>query len=148
MNIKRAIFPGSFDPIHEGHIDIIKRAAKLFDELYVAVSINTDKPKQSSLSERYKKVQKIINKFKFKNVFVVCNNKLTIEFAKQLKCNYIVRSIRNYKDYINELNIAKVHHMLNSSIIETILFISTKELAKKSSTNIKRIQVKLNKINK
>ena len=143
---KIAIYPGTFDPIHEGHINIIERSSKLFDKLYVAVSYNVDKPNQSNIDTRLKNVKKVIKKLHLKNVEAIKNIGLTIKFAKKLKCNFIVRSIRNSKDYAYELNIAKTHKMLDASI-DTVLFISSKELSKKSSKNIKKIQQKLQKLN-
>ena len=141
-----AIYPGSFDPIHEGHINIIKRSSILFDKLYIAVSYNVDKSKQTDINSRFYQVKKTVKKLNLKNVQVVKNTGLTIEFAKKLKCNFIVRGIRNINDYRYELNMAKVHKMLDASI-DTILFIASRELSKNSSTNIKEIQTKLNKLN-
>lgn len=142
----RAIYPGSFDPIHEGHINVIKRSSVLFDKLYVAVSHNVDKAKQTDIDNRFYQVKKTIKKLNLKNVEVVKNIGLTIKFAKKLKCNYIVRGLRNVNDYKYELNMAKIHKMLDASI-DTILFITCKELSKKSSTNIRTIQAKLDKLN-
>ena len=143
---KTAIFPGSFDPIHEGHINIITRASKLFDKLYIAICYNTEKNNQTPMAIRYQNTVKTIRKLRLKNVEVVTNDGLTIEFAKKMKCNYIVRSIRNPLDFKYELNIAQAHHMLDSSV-ETVLLISSKELVKKSSTDIRKIQSKLKQIN-
>lgn len=141
-----AIYPGSFDPIHEGHINIIKRSSILFNKLYIAVSYNVDKVKQTDIDSRFYQVKKTIKKLNLKNVQVVKNTGLTIEFAKKLKCNFIVRGVRNINDYRCELNMAKVHKMLDASI-DTILFIASKELSKKSSTNVREIKAKLNKLN-
>ena len=143
---KIAIYPGSFDPIHEGHINIIKRSSILFDILYVAVSYNVDKSKQTDIESRLYQVQKTIKKLNLKNVKVVKNAGLTIEFAKKLKCNFIVRGIRNIYDYKYELNMAKVHKALDATI-DTILFVTSKELSRKSSTIIRNVQTKLKKLN-
>jgi len=70
---RNAIFPGSFDPLHEGHLDIIKRACKLFDKLFVVVSYNVDKPNQTNLIKRYQQTKKIIDDLKLKNVEVLYN---------------------------------------------------------------------------
>ncbi len=138
IDIKIAIYPGSFNPIHEGHIDIIKRASKLFNELYVLVANNPNKKEESTLLSRYQNVSKKVSSLKLTNVKVAYNDKLTVDFAKKYKCKYIVRAIRNIKDYKYELNMAKINKMLANSI-ETIIFIANKELKNVSSTKIKKL---------
>ena len=106
---KFAIFPGSFDPLHKGHINIIKRASQLFDVLYVAVSFNSAK-KQDNLDARYQKVVVKLKSLKLRNVKVVKNETLTVDKAKELNCKYIVRSVRDLKDYKYEMMIAQNNH--------------------------------------
>ena len=72
-----AIYPGSFDPIHEGHINIIKRSSILFDKLYIAVSYNVDKAKQTDINSRFYQVKKTVKKLNLKKVQVVKNTGLT-----------------------------------------------------------------------
>ncbi|AIV03400.1 phosphopantetheine adenylyltransferase [Candidatus Malacoplasma girerdii] len=134
-----AIFPGSFDPMHEGHIDIIKRASKLFDQLIVTISINTSKQHQTSLNERYTKVLEQVNQLGLDNVCVKINNGLTVEFAKKNKANYIVRSFRDNNDIEYEMTIASANYYLDKTI-ETILFAAEKDLKSKSSSSIKKMQ--------
>lgn len=133
---KRAIFAGSFDPLHAGHIDIIKRASKLFDQLYIAVSYNTSKQNDPTLNKRYLKVlnNKVIKTLK--NVKVIKNSGLTIDLCKKLKCKYLIRSVRNLKDYGYELTIAQTNHYINDSI-ETIFFIASEKLKNLSSSQIR-----------
>jgi pantetheine-phosphate adenylyltransferase len=74
-HLKIAAFPGSFDPIHAGHINIIKRAAKLFDQLYVIVSYNHIKKQRESLAKRYQLTKQTIDQLDLKNVKVIFNKK-------------------------------------------------------------------------
>ena len=141
---KFAIFPGSFDPLHKGHINIIKRASQLFDVLYVAVSFNSAK-KQDNLDARYQKVVVKLKSLKLRNVKVVKNETLTVDKAKELNCKYIVRSVRDLKDYKYEMLIAQNNHKLSKDI-ETILFIADKDLAKVNSTNLRSELAKVKKI--
>jgi pantetheine-phosphate adenylyltransferase len=145
-NIKSAVYPGSFDPIHPGHINIIKRASKLFDLVYVVVSYNLDKSKQTPLLERYQNVRTIINKMHFKNIKVMMNKTLTVNALKQLKCSYIIRSIRDTNDFECEIRSAKINHYLDNNI-ETVILFADKNLKSISSREIREAkrQVRLSK---
>ncbi|MDR1991688.1 MAG: pantetheine-phosphate adenylyltransferase [Mycoplasmataceae bacterium] len=137
--LHRAVFPGSFNPLHDGHLNIIKRAAHLFEYLYVAVSINIDKKNKADIRDRFQKVKNIIDKkLKLKNVKVVLNNGLTINLLKKFKCQYIVRSIRGVRDIQYEINMAQNNHLLANKI-ETIFFVSSNKLKKVSSSNLREL---------
>lgn len=136
--MKIAMFPGSFDPIHEGHIDIIKRASKLFDKLLVVVSINVDK-KQSDLVSRYQNVKKVLDDLHLNNVEVHMNNKFTIDFANEHHCEFIVRSLRNRDDFDYELMVAQANYKLDSKI-NTVFLISNPSLANISSHAIREME--------
>ena len=147
-HLKIAAFPGSFDPIHAGHINIIRRAAKLFDKLYIIVSHNHMKKERTPLLKRYQLAKNIISKLDLKNVDVIFNKKeWTIKFIKKYKCQYLIRSIRDIKDFKYELDIANVHRMLDESI-ETILFIANNKMRKVSSTYINEIDKKIKQMGK
>lgn len=135
----KAMFPGSFNPIHKGHIDIIKRCAKLYDKLYVVISCNWYKDDQPSLKSRYEKTKRTIDKLHLKNVEVVINTGLTVKFAKKHGVSVIIRSFRNAQDAKYELDMAQVNNSLNDKI-ETILMLPKEELQNLSSTAIRHLQ--------
>jgi pantetheine-phosphate adenylyltransferase len=131
---RKAVFPGSFNPLHSGHVDIIKRAANLFDFLYIAVSHNIDKRTALDINKRFKIVETKIKKMKLSNVKVVMNEGLTVNLLKKLQCKYLVRSIRNVADIKYELNMAQNNYLLANNI-ETIFFVASSKLKDISSTN-------------
>lgn len=144
--MKIAMFPGSFNPLHEGHIDIIKRAAKMFDKLFVVVSINIDK-ERDDLNKRFLKVKKQIAQIKLKNVEVALNSGFTIDFAKKNKCKYLVRSLRDVKDFKYELVLAQANYKLDNNI-ETIFFVSNPSLVNISSHAIREMNKNIKALKK
>jgi len=132
----KAMFPGTFDPIHKGHLDVIKRCSKMFDKVYVVVSINMYKKATSKCEVRLANTKAAVNKLHLKNVVVVGNYGLTVDFAKKHGISVIVRGIRDEKDAFYEINMAKANHALNNKI-ETILMLPKDDLVNLSSTAIK-----------
>ena len=130
--MKKAIYPGSFDPIHKGHINIIKKAAKLFDELLVVVSNNPEKKDQSYINIRLNMVTEAIKDIK--NTRVIANTKLlTSELASSLDIKFLVRSGRNNIDFQYEIQLAAANKYLNNDL-ETIMFFPDFEDVNYSST--------------
>lgn len=132
----KAIYPGSFDPITVGHLDIIKRASAIFDVLYVAIMINPDKTSTFSIDERKQFIEQCIKDLP--NVKVVIGDTLTVDLAKQLDCNVMVRGIRAVTDYEAELALATSNMILNDKI-ETFFLVSKPELSFLSSSTAKVI---------
>lgn len=134
-----AMFPGSFNPIHQGHLDIIKRASRLYNKVYVVVSINDYKPQTVACKIRLNNAKKAVNKLHLKNVIVVGNKGLTVDFAKKHNVSVIVRSIRNAKDAQYEIDMAQANKSLNKKI-ETVLMLPTSKLIDLSSTALRYIE--------
>jgi pantetheine-phosphate adenylyltransferase len=134
-----AIFPGSFDPIHEGHIDVIKRASLIFDTVYVCVSVNESKSNLSTLMQRYKNVVEVINQNPISNVKVTYNEGYTINAAIKYNCSTIIRGIRDQKDFIYEKEIAVANCKINNSI-ETLFMFASIGKEGISSTLAKQVQ--------
>ncbi|WP_086477107.1 pantetheine-phosphate adenylyltransferase [Arenibacter amylolyticus] len=118
---KRAIFPGSFDPVTLGHYDIIKRGITLFDELIIAIGVNTDKNYMFSLEERKRFISEA-----FKDepkISVQTYQGLTVDFCKKVDAEFILRGLRNPGDFEFEKAIAHTNRKLSE--IETVFLLTS-----------------------
>lgn len=131
-----AVFPGSFDPITIGHVDIIRRAASMFDEVIVAMGVNTSKQYMYPLAKRMQMLQQSLGMLM--NVRLMSYEGLTVDFCKAQGANYIVRGIRTNKDYEFEAGIAEMNRKLAPEL-ETVFLLSKPEHAAVSSTIVREI---------
>ena len=133
--MKKAVFPGSFDPITIGHIDLIYRGLEIFDEIIIAIGVNADKKQLFSLEDKIQQIKKtFINEPRIK---VVSYKGLTIDFCKSVNSKYILRGLRNSSDFNYEQSIAQTNSSL--SLIESVFLISSPQLAYISSTIVRDI---------
>ena len=142
---KIAVFPGSFDPITVGHVDIVKRALPLFDQIIVAIGSNSQKQSLFSLEQRIKWI-KLVFKDESK-VKVESYEGLTVNFCEQKKATYLLRGIRSAGDFEYEKTIAHLNHDMMPQL-ETILILSRLELSSISSTIVREIIRGKGKVNK
>ena len=133
--MKRAMFPGSFDPITLGHCEIIEKACEIFDELIVSVGNNSDKDYKFSLDQRLKFIS---NEFKNNpKVYVEKYEGLTVDFCKSKNIKHIVRGLRNPADFEFEKKIALFNNSLEN--VETIFFLTSPNNAFISSSMVREI---------
>jgi pantetheine-phosphate adenylyltransferase len=134
--MKRAVFPGSFDPITLGHVDIIERALPLFDEIILAIGINLEKKYMFSLEER---VRFLEDTFKGESKIIVKTyNGLTVDFCVKEKAAFILRGLRNTIDLEFEKTIGQTNYRLAG--IETVFLISSPGKSHVSSTVVRDIK--------
>ena len=112
--MKRIIYPGTFDPIHNGHLDIAKRAAKIFDELVLVVAINKEKNPLFTSDERIGLIKKSV--VDLKNVRVSSFNGLVVDYAKSEEAVAIIRGLRHVSDFEFEFQMAMMNYNLNPEI--------------------------------
>lgn len=138
--MRRAIFPGSFDPLTNGHLDVIERASPLFDEIVIAVLNNPDKNPMFSVEERVEMIEAIVPSLKHDHCRLVVDSfsGLTAEFAKARGAAAIVRGIRAVSDYEYELRMALMNRKLEPTI-ETVFFMADEEYSYVSSTLMKQV---------
>jgi pantetheine-phosphate adenylyltransferase len=138
--MKRAIFPGSFDPLTNGHLDIIRRSAPLFDEMIVAVLNNPDKHPMFTSQERCEMIREVLPTVDTNDckMLVESFSGLTADFARTSGATAIVRGIRAVSDYEYELRMALMNRRLEPTI-ETVFLMAGEEYSYVSSTLMKQV---------
>lgn len=133
--MRRAIYPGSFDPLTNGHLDIIERSARLFDEVVVAILLNIQKQPMFSTEERVEMIQSVVP---YPNVRVDTFEGLLVHYAVERQAQVIVRGIRAVSDYEYELQMALMNRRLEPNI-ETVFLMASEEYSYLSSRLIKEV---------
>jgi len=133
--MRRAIYPGSFDPITLGHLDIIERSAKLFDEVIVALLVNVDKLPMFTTEERVQMIRDVIP---WSNVRVDTFEGLLVHYAVEQQAQFVVRGIRAISDYEYELQMALMNRRLEPSV-ETVFLMAGEAYSYISSRLIKEV---------
>ena len=110
---KKAIYPGSFDPFTNGHLDIVKKASALFDEVDVVIGINANKRRTFSAEAVKTAIEATVAELGLDNVSVTVHDGLVAEYAKTNNIHYMIRGLRNNMDYNYEENIAEVNKLIN-----------------------------------
>ena len=133
--MKKAVFPGSFDPITLGHVDIIKRGLPLFDEIVIAIGINAKKNYMFSVEERMKFIGNTF--FAEEKISVETYKGLTVNYCKEINANFILRGLRNPADFEFEKSIAQTNRKLSG--IETIFLLTSAETSYISSSIVRDV---------
>ena len=130
----RAIYPGSFDPVTSGHIDLIKRATKIFDEVIVAVAQNTSKKSLFTIEERVEMLKKVTKNIK--GIMIESFDGLVVEYARKKKIFVLIRGLRMISDFELELQMALTNRRLANDV-ETIFLMPSEGYEFLSSTLLK-----------
>jgi pantetheine-phosphate adenylyltransferase len=133
---KIAVFPGSFDPITLGHVDLVRRAVPLFDKIIVAVGVNTQKATLYGLEKRLQWLEDVFHDYK--SVEVAYFQGLTVKFCEEQHARYLLRGLRNASDFDYEKTISQLNTIIGKEL-ETIFLISQPEFSHISSTIVREI---------
>ncbi len=132
----KAIYPGSFDPVTNGHLDIIHRCAKKFDKLVVAILENSSKQSMFSISERETLLKQVLKEYK--NIEITTFSGLLVEYVKQHDVDIIVKGLRAVSDYEYEMQMALTNKSLYEDV-ETVFLISSTQYSFLSSSIVKEV---------
>lgn len=136
--MKIAVFPGSFDPITSGHVDLVRRALPLFDKIIVAVGINSTKKYLFPLEQRMAWLRDVFAKYP--SVEVDSFENLTAHYCQRIGARYLLRGLRNASDFDYEKTISQLNHIVGEGI-ETVFLISQPEFSHISSTIVRELIV-------
>lgn len=135
--MKVAVYPGSFDPITLGHMDIILRASKVFDKVVVAVLKNVEKKGLFSIEERVEMIRTLVAKYD--NIEVVSFQGLLVDFMASIDARIIIKGLRVGLDFDYELQMAHMNRTLSKSQVETVLMMASTEYSYISSSSVREI---------
>lgn len=133
--MRKAIFPGSFDPITMGHVDVIQRSLPLFDELVIAIGVNSNKKYMFSLEDRIRFIEKTFAGEA--KISVQSYQGLTVNFCKEIGAKFILRGLRNPADFEFEKSITHVNRTLSD--VETVFLLTSPETAFISSSIVREV---------
>jgi pantetheine-phosphate adenylyltransferase len=136
LNTVKAIYPGSFDPLTNGHLDLVARGAKIFDHLVVAILKNSEKAPLFSVSERIEMITEAVGSYG--NVSVATFNGLLVEFVLEQRAQAILRGVRAISDYEYELQMALMNRRLAPNV-ETVFLMADEKYSYVSSRLIKNV---------
>ena len=129
------LFPGSFDPFTKGHEDVVIKALTLFEEVIIAIGVNSKKTYMFDLDKRLKHIEFLM--VNFPNVRVLTYQKLTVEFCKEVGANFIIRGLRDSKDFEYEKSIA--HMNAEISNIETVFLLTAQKFGAINASIVREI---------
>ena len=133
--MRKAIFPGTFDPFTLGHLDILNRSRLIFDEVIIGIGKNSDKKSMFSVEDRISFIQSVVGESD--NVKVMSYEGLTIDFCKNVNANFIVRGVRNNGDFEFEKAIARTNRLLSK--IETVFLLTSAQTSFISSSIVREL---------
>ena len=131
-----AVYPGSFDPITKGHLDVIKRTAAIFDKVVIGILVNQNKKPLFSLEERTEMIRRVTADIP--NIEVYPFSGLVVEFAKEHNVNVLIRGIRSTTDFEYELQMAQINHKIDGNI-DTLFFATDPRYSFVSSSAVKEL---------
>lgn len=143
MNYRHAIYPGSFDPVHVGHVDIIERISKIFDRVTVLIAVSPDKNSLFSIDERKQILTESL--LHLKNVDVDFNTGLTVDYMKNKNIRILVRGLRAVMDFEYEISMANMNRKISADI-ETFLVFASPEFSFLSSRGVKEVALNGGKV--
>tara|TARA_Y100001970_G_scaffold33505_1_gene41646 strand:+ start:355 stop:837 length:483 start_codon:yes stop_codon:yes gene_type:complete len=140
MNHKTVIYPGTFDPIHMGHIDIVERASRIFDEVIIAIAVNIDKNPLFTIQERMDLADGATSHLK--NIKTLSTEGLIADFAKEHSACGLIRGLRHVSDFEFEFQMATMNNHLNPNV-STLLMVTSDKYVHINSSMVKNVS-KLN----